>query len=531
MKKQIILFTALALAVCTAARAQRVTDVYLDCFTGEVSYFSKGEKCAKPVFPKNRQIVLHLTELNPHLFEAKVSTEARNNAAAGLQAAGFAGLVSGFLPGSFGKILGAGLAAPDTASRQSAGGGFSLFDIPLLKVNDRTLSLKSFFGGSRGAAEQVAQATQAMRDVEASVEEFRKNYAALKEMEGSVAAAGLAFVNFETIKTNPSLRPSLIRKFTEEYYQKIFANPVPGEFSVGDLMRWQNMPTEFVGTLARLRDERTEFVRRKNALAAIGGQLLQLDAGDDAAFEAFSKDVREVQATAATVEKQWATTLEQGEQMMQKKWLPDLQTISNLQLDMIATMQAPPEIRQEIALDGDEIAVQVDILKKARPTDSTAAQPLKTHRFSLRTSGGMSLRMGTGLQLSSYFDAPQHFHAREGVLAAEDGSVVVPAVMSSLQIFRNTAGSVAPTLGVGIGLPVLSDEKGILFFLAPGITFGRSRQLTWLAGVAFGQVSRLGRGFEVGDAFDVASGDIPLQKRFEPAWFTGLSFNFSSVGK
>lgn len=527
MRKALIL-TVLFAAAAVALPAQTVTDIFYNCFNDSVAYFSKGKAAAKPRFRKNSEVVLHLTEFNNLRWTSKIEVEKISESAA-TGAAGlskFAGLAAGFLPG-VGSFFGSKTAAADGSNASASPFGLPFLDIPLLKINDKSITLKSLFEGTRGAGEMIAQTDEATKNLAASMEEFRAGYNELRAMENAAAASRLAIAVWANLKNNPQVQPSTIRKMTAEFYQKVFRTTGSSDFSANDLLNWQQLPADFAQNVETLRQRHATFSTQKTRLDALAAQLLQMDEGNDPNFASYSADLRTTQRQARDTDEQWKKTIAAAEKMQTSGWLPDLPTMAALQLEMIAVLQNTFTQTHRIPLDSDALAVEIKIFSKKNEKDTAATLPVKNTTLRLRTSGGLSVRTGVGLQFGQFFEPAQEFSAREGFIVAEDAGRFAPSLSTMLHFLLETRGGLSPGFSFGLGMPLLAGggKQGVQFFFAPALSVGKARLLTFNGGLMIGQVQRLARGFEAGDAFNVAAGDIPTRQRFETGWFFGLNFN------
>ena len=139
-------------------------------------------------------------------------------------------------PGLGGILSGGGLGSQD-------GAGTPLLDIPVVVVNNDTLSLKSLFSNTRGGAD-ASQASAMMQEISALMTEVSSLYQELKTVEKAVMVSRMALVNVEPLRQHPNIRPSLVQQLCREYYDAVFQKSEGEALSLNDLLAWQTLGTQ-----------------------------------------------------------------------------------------------------------------------------------------------------------------------------------------------------------------------------------------------------------------------------------------------
>ncbi len=239
----------LLIGVASLTASGQDYQVFYNLYNDSVTYVKNGNPVNSLRLRKGDKVRVHLTEYNPFVSNVELTVkETTDDSGGGLTGmAGFGSLFPG-MPG-MGGILGAG--------SEEGGGMFPMLslDLPVLTVNDSVITLKSLLSKFRGA-EQVEKANETVRQIEALFTEISMVYNQLMANERALEVSKIALVTVDPLRTQPNIRPSLVKKMCQEYYDAIFQKTAGAEVSLNDLLAWQTLPVQQVQTKRAERQNR-----------------------------------------------------------------------------------------------------------------------------------------------------------------------------------------------------------------------------------------------------------------------------------
>ncbi len=493
--------------------------MYYDLFTDSISYRKDGKLVSNPKIRRGDFIVLHFTEFNPYLYEAKVEIEQNNTENwPGAASSGALGLAAGL--GVVSPLLGGMGASTDAASP------LSFLDIPLLRMGENSMSLKDLFGGARGSEQILQQAQIQLQALAATQARMAQLYADIQRLEKSERAAQLAARHLDQLLLSPRMRPSLIRKVAAEYLALIFPEKSGSGLELDDAFQWQERPMRKRRMLQELEGQQRKYDSQLLSLTPIADQLGNFNDPNSAGIQEFAGELRDITEKSGSLRQQL-------EAYLQRQNDQDTRTLTveeMLTLQMKFRELADQSFSYDVAISVEKTTVLVTAEFVPFDTATTANRanlpPSKFKVVKIITRGGLQISPAFGLAFSRMFDPVQEFSAREGRIVADGGGIVQPSLTTYLHFYpAHTSGlALAGTFGVGIPLSS-SNLSSLNFFLGPSLLFGRSQRIVLSGGLTAGPAQRLAKGFKVGDPFDPAAGDIPVRSQYELGYFVGISFN------
>ncbi len=175
--------------------------------------------------------------------------------------------------------------------------------------------------------------------------------------------------------------------------------------------------------------------------------------------------------------------------------------------------------------DGDEMTIQIQVSSDSLKTGNGSFElaPLRIPVY-----GGLKINASIGLALGQFFEPGEVYGIRDSSIYASEGDRFIPSIGTFVHFYPRQASDLAIGGTLGMGFPISGSatiEYSPSFFLGPSLLIGRAERLVISMGLQGGKVRRLGRGLEVGDAFDAGEGAIPTESVYELGYFLGLSFN------
>lgn len=490
--------------------------VMYDLFSDSVSYQKDGRAVKNPRIRKGDRVIVHFTEFNPYLYEAvaEVSQRRADDWAGSAGISAFAGLVPGmnaFLPG----------AGATAAADPNAPPPVSFLDVPLLRLGQSSFKLRDLFANSRGAEQLLDQAKAQLQELSDMQAEMAEIYQEIQVLEKSEQASRMAAKHLDVLLHNPQLKPSLVKKVALEYEALSFPGKSADALQVHDAFQWQERPAAKRRLLQNLEAKQQEFDAQMLRLGPLADQLGDLDLGSPA-LEDFARDLRGLNDQSAGFRQQLGAYL--ASQSKKQSHDLSLEDMMRLQLrfreiaDQPFAFDCPVQIEDDVAIVTATFSLR----------DSLAGQERvkREKTIKLETRGGLRISTGFGVGFSQFFTPEQKFSVRNNAIVADEGSSIQPSLGTFLHFYAGGRSGMALAGTFGLGVPLGGGNISSLnFFLGPSLLFGRGQRIVLSGGLNAGPVSRLGKGFKVGDAFDPGNGDIPLQNRYELGYFLGISFN------
>jgi hypothetical protein len=509
-----IQFILLLFGASVLPAAGQENHVYYNLFNDSVTYVRAGKPVKVLKLRKGEDVRIHLTEFNPFTSDVQLEVE-EISTSTGFELSGMAGL-EGLLPGmtsGLGGILSGGL-------NPEAGTGAPLLDIPVVVVNNDTLSLKSLFANTRGGAD-ASQASAMMQEISTLMTEVSSLYQELKAVEKSVMVSRMALVNVEPLRQHPNIRPSLVQQLCREYYDVVFQKSEGEAISLNDLLAWQTLGTQHELIFQRIKAKQGDLSAKIGVLEGMS-KALTGNPVDNASGQKFIREMIDFQVKSRGVRDQikdfTAKPTSLGE-------LPSVQEMAELQLKLAEVISNDFTHHTTIQPTADQVNLGIKLQRKTADIDKP--ELVKERNLRLEVRGGMKVHASAGLSFGRFFEQGQSYSVNNGVIAGEDDGAFTPSLATFLHFhgYRGQKATIGGTFGAGFPMLSAGDGQSVEFFLGPSLMLGAAQKLVISAGIKGGRVQRLAKGYEVGDVFDANFGDIPTTGKYALGLFLGASFN------
>ncbi len=393
MKNSIHFLAAVFLtAVISVAAYCQDTHIYYNLYNDSISYVKGGKPVKNLRIRKGQEVKVHLTEFNPFTSNIDLKVEeTTDNAGSGLMGAGGMSGMMG-MPG-FSNLFagGQGLAGGQ--------GGLPLLNKPLFILNDSSISfkgLKNLFSGSRGQ-EQLELSNQTMKDIDAIMNDAEAIYNQLGAYEKSVQVSRIALVNVEPLRLNPNIKPSLIKRMCQEYYDAIFRNPQKEGLSLNDLLEWQRMPAQYELNLQRLKSKQSELSAKISLLEAFSKELTS-NPMDNESYHKYTRDMIDFQVKARGVRDQFKDITAKAAVPSN---LPSTQEMAELQVKLAEVISNDFTYHTTIQPSADQVNLDIKLLKKQlMGADSTEPVLVKERNLKMEVRGGLKVNASAGVHRS-----------------------------------------------------------------------------------------------------------------------------------
>ena len=496
--------------------------IYYNLHTDEIRYEKAGAPLESPTVKNGDEIVLHLTEFNHYLYRAELEINQQQfveRSAVTTDASLMSGLMPGLPTPGFSGLMGMGNNATDSTS---SGGGFGLLNIPLLTINDNPITLSSLFGGSRGSEELLNQLGTVTTEISTLLEEMDAISSKIKDMRNTALVSQMANEYVEVLKKHPKLKPTFVKDMCREYYEAIFRKSPDDDIRLNDVLSMQDDALKYSSLIAELQSNKGELNNKVNRLDGLFRQLKRYQF-EDADYLKYSTSLEGFIAKSKLVNQQLAGAL--GDSLALSKY-PTPVELANLQLKLAEVIDNDFTHHSRFQVTGDRISINIKVVKKEEKANEDV-QVVKSRWLHYEAKGGLKITGSVGLNFSQFFDPAQSYSVNNGIIVGEDDGAFTPTVTSFIHFYSYSGKKTSLGGSFGIGFPLTSsgDNQSLQFFVGPSLIFGSGQRIVLNFGLTGGRVSRLARGFKVGDEFDVNLGDIPTRNPYELGLFIGASFN------
>ena len=516
--KASIPFILLGLGLAVLPLRGQELHLYYNLFNDSLTYKMDGKVLGEPKLRNGQEVKIHLTEFNNFIYdiELEIKQEDSQQSSGIMEVAQFAG----FAPGLPGMGLGIG------GEKMGSSGGLGLMglmDMPLLKINDNSISLQSLFGGSRGSAQMLEQANMAMEEIAMIKEEVQQLTKEIRSYERSREVSIMALEHIDSLKKHPNLKPSFIKKRCEEYYKEIFHAPNTSAITLDELLNIQQTPEQYSLAVSKLQSKAATLHGKVSLLANLNEQFVNL-ALDDTDYLRYVANLQTFRKEAQSFDNNLKDALLATGSMTD---FPSKQALANLQFSLAEVISNDFTYHSRIQTYSDVVNITIKMVKKDQRLGEER-EVVKSRNLRLEAKGGLKVTASVGLNFSQFLSAGQTYSVRNNAIVADNVGVFSPTAASMLHFYSYNGRKLSLGGSFGIGFPMLAGEdesQSLQFFIGPSLIFGPKQRMVLNLGVMGGRATRLARGYKIGDDFDDTLGDIPTRNPYELGLFIGTSFN------
>ncbi|MFY0713468.1 hypothetical protein J1D01_07305 [Seonamhaeicola sp. NFXS20] len=182
-------------------------------------------------------------------------------------------------------------------------------------------------------------------------------------------------------------------------------------------------------------------------------------------------------------------------------------------------------------IEADKVDVELKFVQSAfaKSVDSNnEGSLLKTRNIKLYSKGGFKINTGVALTLNNFGSKSKDYYVTEdGVIGADDNDYFTPNLSTMINFYPYTGENFNVGGSFGLSIPISGENniKGINFLLGPSLHFGSESRVSVSGGVAYGPVTKLTDGLEVGDTTTFGSIDNFTKDVYDFGYFFGISFS------
>ncbi|HLT52970.1 MAG TPA: hypothetical protein VKZ97_03745, partial [Flavobacteriaceae bacterium] len=226
------------------------------------------------------------------------------------------------------------------------------------------------------------------------------------------------------------------------------------------------------------------------------------------------------------------TTYAQLQNLMTSLNESSANTSQNLQKikELYTTLEASSfEQTYDYTLEADKVNIELKFVQSdfAEASDSDNEQTtVKTRNLKLFSKGGFKINTSVALTLNNFGDKAKDFYINEDSVIGEDiDDAFVPNLSTMINFYPVMGENFNLGGSFGLSIPISSELKGVNFLFGPSLFLGSNSRLSISGGVAYGPVTKLTNGLEVGDETQVFDIDNYTKNVYDFGYFFGVSFS------
>lgn len=499
-------FLSLLICFCwTLGQAQDV-HIYYDVFKDSITYQVNGQVVERPLLKKGNQLILHVQNYNDYIYKLKVDTKDTNYTIgnAGMEGSLMSGGNTGVLSQLKG-MLGTGTPLENMIDNSETGirDGFGTESTAVM-----TSQMRDYQSQFQTAMSELTTLEKEVRDIDQDIEADVQGYEFNSFMQKEAIS----------LRNNVDLPPNKIKELTMEYVEQILDLDKRKKFDLKDLFERQNLQADLKSKVEEYETEVGKMDRKLKEVQLLRATMLALEYPEVEKAK-ISLNVEAVEAKTKTLNVKVDTL---------KKQIPKL---SNWNIKELASIRYLYEEMKEHQFEKTIILTpetdMSDLTITLIPTDSAKAKNLverKLNPIKIQTYGGLKVNASVGISFASYFERPQNYLVRDGIIIGDDLDAFSPVITSFVHFYGE--GKKQTTVGgtFGFGVSLGGENSGLQnYFLGPSLIMGKSQRVVLTTGVMGGQVNRISSGYNVGDALEGET--VPTRSGYELGAFFGVSFN------
>lgn len=501
--------------------------VYYNVFRDSVYYVQNGKSTTNPLVKKGGNVLLHVENYNNYLYDVSVEVEKEEIEVASTNPAGMLGQLGGagasplnFLFKGGDQMMGAfkfmnPLEGPDL----NLDNGFSKSEADKLKEEKvrQLLKLEAEFTNTKKQFFALDTELKALQD------QIQQKMAAQR-----IQAFAIEEVN--SIRLNPHLEPSQIKRMSAEYMERIFAEKDPNKIDLNQVLKIADAQTELPKAIDEYSNKVTSYASSTEKCDSL---LTQFNAYDFP--ESTLPEFKSSAEAFVVLAKAKSVQLKDNAAKLTAK-IPEIQSLDPKSISALRTTYIELNSNSfsktyRHTATGEKLRMKL----KLSPIDSLQRLGIKTLEMTpveVSVFGGMRVRASVGLNFGRFIQKPQEYFVRDSFLQSGNIDAFIPVMTSFVHFYAPSRKAVSVAGSFGVGFPLGGGEnlQSISFFLGPSLLFGKSERIVLNAGIMGGKVERLSQGYKIGDAYFSDGNIAPTNSVYELGYYLGVSFNLSGAG-
>lgn len=205
------------------------------------------------------------------------------------------------------------------------------------------------------------------------------------------------------------------------------------------------------------------------------------------------------------------------------------QTTSNIsQLKTLFSQLEASSFEQtfDYQMETDKAQLELKFSPSTLASKNNANKPTVTRQIPMVSAGGFKINTSVALTLNSFGDKNQSFFIDEnGIIGSDIENNMVPNLATMINFYPLIGESINFGGTFGVSVPLSDTMRGVNFLVGPALILGSKSRVSISGGLAYGPVSRLTNGLQVGQETSLTSLNNFTKNVYEVGYFFGISFS------
>lgn len=205
------------------------------------------------------------------------------------------------------------------------------------------------------------------------------------------------------------------------------------------------------------------------------------------------------------------------------------QTTSNIsQLKTLFSQLEASSFEQtfDYQMETDKAQLELKFSPSTLASQNNANKPTVTRQIPMVSAGGFKINTSVALTLNSFGDKNQSFFIDEnGIIGSDIENNMVPNLATMINFYPLIGESINIGGTFGVSVPLSDTMRGVNFLVGPALILGSKSRVSISGGLAYGPVSRLTNGLQVGQETSLTSLNNFTKNVYEVGYFFGISFS------
>lgn len=205
------------------------------------------------------------------------------------------------------------------------------------------------------------------------------------------------------------------------------------------------------------------------------------------------------------------------------------QTTSNIsQLKTLFSQLEASSFEQtfDYQMETDKAQLELKFSPSTLASQNNANKPTVTRQIPMVSAGGFKINTSVALTLNSFGDKNQSFFIDEnGIIGSDIENNMVPNLATMINFYPLIGESINFGGTFGVSVPLSDTMRGVNFLVGPALILGSKSRVSISGGLAYGPVSRLTNGLQVGQETSLTSLNNFTKNVYEVGYFFGISFS------
>ena len=504
--------------------------IHYNVYRDSVYYVQNGKTTHKPLVRKGSEVLLHVENYNNYLYDVTVDV---NNEKIQVASGGGISNILGQLGGGLGgsplsflfkggdQLLGAFKFFPSLSGKSLTEGSGFVKTEEEKAIQEKVARLKKLEVEFNSAKDNLFALDNELKTIQ---EQAQQRLTAQR-------LQAFAVEEIKSIRYNPRLEPSQIKKLSGEYMDRIFQEKDPNKIDLDQVLKIADAQAELPKFIQEYQNKSEKYAATANNCERLMVEFKQFDFPESNLEEFRTKAISFV-AAAKTKTSSHRENADMLKETLPKITTLDPKSVAELRTTYLELANNSFSKTYRQTASGEKLQMKIKLSPAGTPQPPNA-KPIELAPVEVDVFGGMRVRASVGLNFGAFFDRPQAFFVRDSTLQSNEKDAFVPVMTSFVHFYSPSprALSVAGSFGVGFPLGGGENLQSISFFLGPSFLFGKSERIVLNAGLMGGKTEKLSQGYQLGDRYVSDANLAPTTAVYALGYYVGVSFNLSGGGE